>query len=155
MRFKVLVVASQTVGSSSLLSAMLELSERAPTKFTLLVPGGAGLPTGMVDAAIAGQRSAGIDVELVLGDPDPILAVRDVWAPSSFDEVLVSTLPDQSSRWLRSGLPFRIQYMTGALVRHVADPGDASRSTAGRAVDAAAVKTPAARSLRRRRMLPV
>jgi hypothetical protein len=152
MQAKVLVVASQTIGSKSLLRVMREQTQAKPTSFTLLVPGGADLDAAVLQDAVAVLRAAGMKIETRLGDPDPFLAVRDVWDPASYDEVIVSTLPDQTSRWLRSGLPFRIQRMTGALVRHVTDD-DEPWNEAGRAVDAIAVKAPAASSLRRRRVL--
>jgi hypothetical protein len=46
-------------------------------------------------------------------------AVLEVWSPAAFDEVIVSTLPASTSRWLQTGLPRRIERYTGALVRHV------------------------------------
>jgi hypothetical protein len=45
--------------------------------------------------------------------------VLDVWNPAQFDEIIVSTLPASTSRWMRSGLPRRVEQRTGALVRHV------------------------------------
>lgn len=120
----VLVVASRTASSLALLEAMCELARVAPTRFTLLIPGGAKMPPGQVDGALARQLTAGLTVELVLGDADPIVAVRDAWGPASFDEIIVSTLPEQTSRWMRIGLPFRIEHITGTSVRHVTDDAD-------------------------------
>jgi hypothetical protein len=139
MVHQVLVVASRTASSDALLAAMQERARERPTRFTLLVPGGAKLPPGMLDAAVTRHVEAGLDVEVRLGDEDPLVAVRDIWGPASHDEILVSTLPDQTSRWLRIGLPFRIQHMTGALVRHVTDDRDP------RDVDAVPVAEPRAR----------
>jgi hypothetical protein len=45
--------------------------------------------------------------------------VLDVWSPAEFDEIIVSTLPASTSRWMRADLMQRIERHTGALVRHV------------------------------------
>ena len=46
-------------------------------------------------------------------------AVAEVCPPGSFDEVIVSTLPGQTSRWLRSDVPYRIGRLTDLPVTHV------------------------------------
>jgi hypothetical protein len=42
-----------------------------------------------------------------------------VWDPRSFDEVIVSTLPGQASKWMLMDLPHRIARFTGVRVTHV------------------------------------
>ena len=44
-----------------------------------------------------------------VGLGDPILAARRVIDRSSFDEIIVSTLPPGVSRWLKLDLPNRLQ----------------------------------------------
>ena len=68
--------------------------------------------------AIPGREVAGT-VDAVAGDVDPFTAVVEVWNPAKFDEIVVSTLPASTSRWMHAGLPRRIERHTGALVRHV------------------------------------
>jgi hypothetical protein len=67
----------------------------------------------------AHMRQTGLEVRALAGDPDPLRAVLEVYSPAEFDEIIVSTLPAWGSRWMRSGLPQRIERHTGALVRHV------------------------------------
>ena len=55
----------------------------------------------------------------VVGDPDPAVAVQETWDPRNFDEVIVSTLPGSTSKWLQSDLPHRVQQITGCVVQHV------------------------------------
>ena len=55
----------------------------------------------------------------MLGDVDPIVAVREIWDADRFDEVYVSTLPIEVSHWLDIGLPDRVRTLTGAEVHHV------------------------------------
>jgi hypothetical protein len=43
----------------------------------------------------------------------------ELWDPMRFDEVVVSTLPVGSSRWLGLDLPHRLEKLTSAPVTHV------------------------------------
>jgi hypothetical protein len=45
--------------------------------------------------------------------------VMDVWDPMKFDEIIVSTLPTGSSRWMGIDLPHRLEKLTSVPVRHV------------------------------------
>jgi hypothetical protein len=61
------------------------------------------------------EEATGGRVEAVVGDADPFDAVRQTLEHSSFDEVVVSTLPRRVSQWLRLDLPTRIERL-GVLV---------------------------------------
>jgi hypothetical protein len=121
----VLVVANVTATSDDLMAALQERARRSPARFTLLVPGhGPGLSgrraaEPQLEAALARWREAGLEAEGLTGDADPVDAVREAWNPGRFDEVVVSTLPGQTSKWLRCDLPHRVATLTGALVTHV------------------------------------
>jgi len=120
----VLVVANRTALSLDLEAVLRARLDRGPASFTLLVP--LGLSAGAEDTArrmAARLRGAGLDVEGRVGDSDPFNAVLEVWSPAAFDEIIVSTLPAATSRWLQTGLPRRIERHTGALVRHVETRG--------------------------------
>jgi hypothetical protein len=124
---KLLVISSQTLTSDALLAHLRARAQHAPTEFTIVVPRGPGSGPEHLQASLGRFRAHDLDVEIHVGDRDPLLAVRDHWDPSRFDEVVVVTLPTQSSRWLASGLPFRVQQLTGALVTHVvAEPPPAT-----------------------------
>jgi hypothetical protein len=118
----VLVIANRTVTSPELVGALRARSDRGPTAFTILAPTtladreGA---RGELDAAVERLRGSGLDVTGRLGDADPMVAVGDCWNPGEYDEVIVSTLPTNASRWLQIDLPHRIARMTGATVTHV------------------------------------
>jgi hypothetical protein len=121
---QVLVVANLTAGSQELLSVLKERAQRAPTAIHLVVPP-ASLGQGREAAAqtlqeaLAQLREAGLEADGVVGDVDPFVAVTDVWDPRRYDEIVVSTLPVDVSRWLHAGLPERIERATGARVTHV------------------------------------
>jgi GABA permease len=69
-------------------------------------------------------REAGVAVEGVVGDADPMVAVQEAWDPRRFDEIIVATLPTGASRWMAADLPHRVERFSGARVAHVvAAPG--------------------------------
>jgi hypothetical protein len=124
-KFSILVVANRTADSDELLAALNAHTERHPTAFTLLVPAPAAGPAGReagkeaLERALTAMRDTGLEVEGKVGHHDPIDAVSDVWDPTRFDEVIVSTLPGASSKWLQVDLPHRVARMTGVQVTHV------------------------------------
>ncbi len=130
---EVLVVANQTAESDQLLEALRERAERGPCKFHLLVPAtphGASwamdMHSGGAEAeehlkrAVARYREVGLEVDDgKIGDPDPIAAVQDAVNFKEFDEIIVSTLPRRTSRWLKLDLPHRVERTCGKPVTHV------------------------------------
>jgi hypothetical protein len=50
----------------------------------------------------------GADADGELGHPDPLQAVGDVLTSRSFDEIVLSTLPQPISKWLAMDLPHRL-----------------------------------------------
>ena len=72
-----------------------------------------------LETALEAMRGAGLDVEGRVGDQDAIAAVHDAWDPAQYDEVVVSTLPTGTSRWLQVDLPHRIERLTNVSVTHV------------------------------------
>jgi hypothetical protein len=125
MAAHVLVVATVTAASDDLLAALRERARRAgtvPVDFTLVMP--ASGPEHAADEARLAEalerwREAGLKAEGAIGESDPVQAVAEVCTPGAFDEVIVSTLPGQTSRWLRSDVPYRIGALTDLPVTHV------------------------------------
>jgi hypothetical protein len=119
----ILVVANRTATSAGLEEAMRARAQECPVAFTLVVPVGRGTEARRTAEELgAHMRESGLDVRAVAGDSDPLRAVLEVYNPAEFDEIIVSTLPAWGSRWMKSGLPQRIERHTGALVRHVEAP---------------------------------
>lgn len=118
----ILVVANRTALSAGLEDALRARLREGPgeARFTLVVPLG-HVPDAQqtADGLAASLREAGFDIRAVAGDADPLCAVMDVYSPREYDEIIVSTLPAWKSRWMKSGLPQRIERQTGALVRHI------------------------------------
>jgi hypothetical protein len=120
----VLVVANVTATSDDLLHALNRRAQAEPVSFHLVVPatpvgGRRAAATQQLAGALKSLRGAGLEAQGSVGPPDPIIAVTDVWDPRRYDEIIVSTLPMDVSKWLHAGLPERISRMTGATVTHV------------------------------------
>ncbi len=122
---RVLVVASVTSGSDDLLDALRERVERSPATFHLLMPaaepgalGREALEPRLAEA-LARWRAAGLDADGSVGVIDPIVAVSEAWDPRAYDEVIVSTLPGQSSKWMQFDFPHRVARITDSQVTHV------------------------------------
>lgn len=123
-RKHILVVANVTATSDELLAALEARAQAGPAAFTLIVPAppfgiGRAAAGQRLGAAIERLRAAGLEVDGRLAHGDPVEAVRDAWDPRRYDEIIVSTLPMRTSKWLGAALPQRIAALTGALVTHV------------------------------------
>ena len=92
----------------------------APTVFTLLLVAGRGADAEhLLEARLSELRDDGLEIDGCAGEADPLFAILSVWDPAEYDEILLSTLPVGTSRWLRADLPRRVERLTGALVSHV------------------------------------
>jgi hypothetical protein len=125
---RALVVANRTADSEGLMEALLRRAATSDVEFTLLVPAtrrgpdrraGFEAAQAQLDAALERLRDVGLDAEGKVGDPDPIVAVSDIWRPGLFDEVIVSTLARDTSQWVAYDLPHRISRLTDCPVTHV------------------------------------
>jgi hypothetical protein len=117
--FHVLVVANVTATSDELLATLCERAGAGACRFTLLVPREGATAEARLTEAVDGMRAAGLQVDGRTGDPDPIVATMEAWDPMKFDEIVVSTLPTGSSRWLGIDLPRRLEKLTSVPVHHV------------------------------------
>jgi hypothetical protein len=110
----VLIVAHRTAATPALLAQVRARAAEGPCRFTLVVPRPYWDPE-TDEAAITLElaiplleEAAGGRVEGVVGDHDPLVAVTAMLERERFDEVIVSTLPERVSRWLRRDLPARV-----------------------------------------------
>lgn len=128
----VLVVANETIGGRKLLEAVRARAAKGDAKFFLCVPqnrpqhGTVIYDEAVRDAAqvrvdLAEQfmSAEGIEITGDVGDPDPYTAAMDAIAEARADEVIVSTLPQTASGWLRRDLIERIAASSGLPVEHV------------------------------------
>src|SRR3954465_12402852 len=126
MAAHVIVLANRTAAAPELIEALVHRRERGPITATLVMPaagpGSAERATAKqrMETALEAWRAAGIDTcDGVVCDPAPLQALTEVWDPMRHDEVIVSTLPGQSSKWIRGDLPHAAARHTGVSVLHV------------------------------------
>jgi hypothetical protein len=114
---RVLVVANRTAATPKLIEEVRACAARGPCTFTLLVPRPYWDPDTDEAAATLElaipllSEAAGGPVEGTMGGTDPFVAVRDTLAAEHFDEVIISTLPERVSHWLRRDLPHRVEQL--------------------------------------------
>ncbi len=128
---RVLIVAHQTADSPRLIETVAARAAEGPCTFTLLVPAALRrlhLVTAATDhgTAAAERRlsialpvlsaAAGAEVLGVVGPAEPLIAVRDALKLMGFDEVIVSMLAPESSRWHDLGLPRKIRALGVPLI---------------------------------------
>lgn len=135
---KLLVIANRTIDSDEICDAIVARAAAGPVRVMLVAPASSGSGSQQERRAATAQRldralerltEAGVPVEGIVGDPDPMVAVQDVWDPRRFDEVIVATLPTGTSRWLAADLPHRVARFTGARVTHIVAAAASARST--------------------------
>jgi hypothetical protein len=111
-----LVVANQTLPSPDLVERLLGLAKERPHRFTIIAPAAEG-----VSGATVSRHLAELMAELyrhdidATGQPmssDPFLAVKEAIEHYHVDDVLISTLPGEESRWLESDLIGRVREIT-------------------------------------------
>jgi hypothetical protein len=129
---RVLVVANKTVGGRKLLDAIQARADAGDTDFVLVVPrtrpkhgnviyDGAARDASEIRIQLARGFLAqqGIEVKGELGDEDPYTAAMDAILDHNPEHVIVSTLPQTRSGWLRRDLVERIRQDAGRDVEHV------------------------------------
>jgi hypothetical protein len=120
----VLVVANQTVLGEPLLQKIRDRAAAGPASFLIISPQGEA--EGSYEAAekrllraVGRLRGEGIDVHGQISHPDPYAAVMQTIADERVDEVIVSTLPNERSGWMRRNLIERLQSDAKVPVEHV------------------------------------
>jgi hypothetical protein len=122
-----LVVANRTAASAPLLEKLKEKAGGDERHlFIVVVPqeGGEGLHARQARSRLAQAvdrlRSEGLLAAGMIGDPDPYTATMNGLQFFRVDDVVISTLPETRSGWMRADLIERVRGASGKPVDHVA-----------------------------------
>jgi hypothetical protein len=118
-----LVVATQTVASEELISHLKHEAAERPHRYTIISP-----PSGALSREEVCERLARTLAELYRVDidatgqpmsPAPFAAVRNAIEHYRVDEVLISTLAGEQSKWVAEGLIDKVRGITEKPVHHI------------------------------------
>jgi hypothetical protein len=110
---RILIVAHKSVATPSLVEEVRRRCEAGPCELALLIPDAS-------DPAIAAwtlrrarrmlSKAVGVEVDGIVAEgDDPYAGVAAALRGAVYDEILMSTLPEPGSRWLRDDLPARVE----------------------------------------------
>jgi hypothetical protein len=133
-RYRLLVVANETVGGEALLGAIRERCRDRKCEILVVTPALASSRAAHwasdVDEAIelARQRmelslivigELGLKAKGEIGDSDPNTAIEDALRVFPADEIVISTHPAERSRWLERGVVDRARERIDLPISHV------------------------------------
>jgi hypothetical protein len=127
-----LVLANLTAASPELIQHLKELADEGPRRFIAVVPleGKGGEATQQAQERltqlVGSLREQGIVAAGMIGDPDPYTAAMNALQFFQISEVVISTLPEDTSKWVADKLVERVSSAANVPVEHVE-----SRATAG------------------------
>ncbi len=129
-----LVIANKTSSGDELIEYLkAKAAHGRPHLFVAVVPqadGGGHAPREARErlaAMLDRLRAAGLLSSGMIGDPDPYTATINALELFKVDDVVISTLPNERSGWMRANLIERVQGATAAPVEHiVVDPAESA-----------------------------
>jgi hypothetical protein len=132
-----LVVATQTVASEELISHLKREAAERPHRYTIISP-----PSGALSRDEVCERLARTLAELYRAEvdatgqpmsPAPFAAVRNAIEHYRVDEILISTLAGEQSKWVAEGLIDKVRAITDKPVHHfearVSETADSRQQT--------------------------
>jgi hypothetical protein len=132
-----LVVATQTVNSKDLVARLLERARERPHRYTFISPRSGAIPreevTSRLAATLAEMYRHEIDATGQPMSPDPYHAIANAIEHYRIDEILISTLQGEQSKWLEEGLIEKVQHLTDKPLEHIesgTEPFSASQEPA-------------------------
>ena len=120
-----LVMANQTVAGHELIDHLKELAAGGPHRFIIVVPQAHTEGHAVREARerlrtlLASLEEAGIVAAGMIGDPDPYTAAMNALQYFHISEVVISTLPEGTSKWVADKLVERVAKAAGKPVEHI------------------------------------
>jgi hypothetical protein len=121
---RTLVVANQTVASRPLLDTLKRKAEDGPRRYIVIAPqsdadGDSEDPHERLASTLSELSDAGLPAIGQVEHHDPYTAIQHALQFYAPDDIVISTLPETRSGWLRSDLIGRVEASTGKPVEHV------------------------------------
>jgi hypothetical protein len=129
-----LVVANLTVAAPELVERLKALAAEGPRRFIVVVPQGhvqghaVREARGRLRRLLDSLDDAGIVAAGMVGDPDPYTATMNAVQYFHLSDIVISTLPEDTSKWVADKLVERVQAATNLPVEHIEShvPAEAS-----------------------------
>jgi hypothetical protein len=143
-----LVVATQTVNSKDLVNRLLQLGKERPHRYTFICPRSGAMTrqeiSSRLAATLAEMYRNEIDATGQPMSPEPYAAIKNAIEHYRIDDILISTLKGEQSKWLEEGLIERVQGLTDLPVEHIesgTEPASSSAAAQTAATNTAAEST--------------
>jgi hypothetical protein len=120
-----LVVANLTATSDKLTQRLKELADEGPRRFIAVVPqehvhgGAVSKARERLAKLVDSLREDGIVAAGMIGDPDPYTAIMNAVQYFHISEIVISTLPADTSKWVADKLVERVRSATNKPVEHI------------------------------------
>ncbi|HKH22675.1 MAG TPA: hypothetical protein VKA88_03560 [Solirubrobacterales bacterium] len=128
-----LVVATQTVNSRDLVQRLEERASEKPHRYTFICPRSGAISREEVcerlAATLAEMYRNEIDATGQPMSPDPYQAIENAIEHYRVDDILISTLRGEQSKWLEEGLIERVQALTDKPLEHIESGTERAAST--------------------------
>lgn len=149
-RHRLLVVANQTVAGRELLEEIRNRCRERDCEILVITPAlvgsraaewasdldqGIELAQRRLQSSLAAIEQGGLSARGEIGDSDPNVAIEDALRYFVADEIVISTLPPEKSRWLEHGVVERTREEIDLPVTHVVVDVDEIRETVPGAQD--------------------
>jgi hypothetical protein len=117
-----LVVATRTVASPELIARLRELAAEKPHRYTIICPKSGDITREDIcerlARALAELYRSEIDATGQPMSPEPFAAIENAVHHYRIDDILISTLAGQQSKWLEEGLIEKVQAITDKPIEH-------------------------------------
>jgi hypothetical protein len=117
-----LVVGTQTISSPELIAHLKQLAAEKPHRYTIICPRSGDLTREQVCAKLAHTLAelyrSEIDATGQPMSPEPFAAIQNGVEHYRIDDILISTLAGQQSKWLEEGLIEKVQGITDKPIEH-------------------------------------